>query len=274
MMMLDRAPCHGYELRRQLAPLVGDVEITKLYRILRDMEKEGMIESEEFKGPHGPKRRVYSKGPTGERWLQYLLRDSIGVVLHFYDEFRQFSMVEEFGEAESMQFEVPEGRVLVSILSPLMTRESGTVQILQQWAKSRPLHVMGDSGIWEQKKARFEKVGGLPWDVSSKNAQFTEFWILGTPPRSLLPRTIVEAKRVLTPEGVLRIMAPFAFFDQPSSPSLEAFIRISAIRNFPELGVVEGQEICGVFEQLFEKWGTIRFQPGLVEFWGMKPPAD
>ncbi|UCE11535.1 MAG: helix-turn-helix transcriptional regulator [Candidatus Thorarchaeota archaeon] len=274
MMMLDRAPCHGYELRRQLIPTVGDVEITKLYRILRDMEKEGLVNSEEFKGPHGPKRRVYTVGPTGERRLQTMLGEAIGVVLHFYDAFRHFSMIEEFGKAESMQFEVPDGKVLVSILSPLMYRETGTVQILEQWGETRPLHVLGDSGIWEQKKAKFERVEGLPWNVSSKSTQFKEFWILGTPPRSLLPRTIMEAKRILEPEGILRMIAPFAFFDEPSAPSLESFIRVSATHRFPELGVVEGQEICNVFEQLFEKWGTIKFRPGMVEFWGMKQPAD
>jgi DNA-binding PadR family transcriptional regulator len=50
LLYLDRKPRHGYELHRLLTPTVGDVQVTKLYRWLREMERNGLVECEERKG--------------------------------------------------------------------------------------------------------------------------------------------------------------------------------------------------------------------------------
>lgn len=93
------------------------------------------------------------------------------------------------------------------------------------------------------------------------------------PERSLFPRTIVESKRVLAADGIFRMNAPFVFFDDPEEPNLEAFIRVASTHLFPELGVVEGQEICRVFRQLFGRWGVVQFYPDYVQFWGVNQPV-
>lgn len=120
LLLLDRRPCHGYELRRLLHSAVGDIEITKLYRWLRDMENEGLVESETQTGHRGPSRRVYRLGPRGERCLREVLRDSIGVVLHFYDAFRRFSMKETMENAKPITQEPQQGSILASVISPFM----------------------------------------------------------------------------------------------------------------------------------------------------------
>lgn len=270
MLTLDRQTCHGYELRRLLAPMIGDVEITKLYRVLKEMEKEGLIESIKEKGPHGPARKVYRIGPRGEKQLRVILRDAMGVVLHFYDEFRHFMFQEQMKDTEPVEIEVPEGRILVTIMSPFMIRKTGAIMILESWGEKKPLHVMGDTGIWDQKRVPFVNVEGLPWDVKSKSSWFSEYWILGTPHRNVLPRTIMEAKRILKPGGNLRVVAPFAFFNDPDSVNIESFVRLTATHQFPELGVVEGPEICSVFQQMFKESGTMRILHDYVEFWGQK----
>jgi hypothetical protein len=86
------------------------------------------------------------------------------------------------------------------------------------------------------------------------------------PSRELLPRTAVEARRVLRHGGVLRLVAPFAFFDEPQSPTLEAFFRVTASHLFPELGVVVAREVCTIFDRLFGDCGVLELCPGFVEF--------
>jgi len=83
LLVLDLHSCHGYKLRRLLSPIIGDVELTTLYRWLHAMEAEGLVDSEVQVGPHGPSRRVYRIGMRGENRLRRILRDAIGVVLHF-----------------------------------------------------------------------------------------------------------------------------------------------------------------------------------------------
>ena len=74
MLLLDRQPCHGYEIRRLLNPLVGEIEMTRLYRILKTMKNDGLIDVSKTKGPYGPERRIYRVGPRGERYLRGVLK--------------------------------------------------------------------------------------------------------------------------------------------------------------------------------------------------------
>ena len=65
---LQRA--HGYAIEEYLrqAGLLG-VEMTTLYRTLRQLEKDGLLRSAWEPGPSGPARRVYSLTDVGMTWL-------------------------------------------------------------------------------------------------------------------------------------------------------------------------------------------------------------
>ena len=66
---LQRA--HGYLIQESLKN-VGffGVELSTLYRTLRQLEKEGLLLSSWEPGPTGPARRVYSLTDAGAAWLQ------------------------------------------------------------------------------------------------------------------------------------------------------------------------------------------------------------
>lgn len=268
LLILDRRPCHGYELRRLLTPVAGDVELTTLYRWLHAMEAEGLVDSEMQAGLHGPSRRIYRVGARGESRLRQVLCDAIGVVLHFYDAYRHFALHEIF--EPRLDDDVPQGPVLIGVVSHLLTRDVDVVQFLARRAGNEPLHVLGDPGVWGELKLKEVRVEGTPWDIASRSDRFAEVWLLGTPPRPKVPQTVVEVKRVLRPEGVMRMVAPFVFFSEPEEPNLEAFIRVTASHLFPELNVVEGEEVCALFERHFGRSGVIQFFPGYTAFWGIK----
>jgi len=68
----------------------------------------------------------------------------------------------------------------------------------------------------------------------------------------------------------LRIGAPFIFFDKPKKFTLEEFIRTTAITQFPELGVVDGNVILSSISNNFSKYGTYERSYGEVQFWAIK----
>ncbi len=269
LLYLDRKPCHGYELHRLLTPVVGDVEVTKLYRWLREMERNGLVECEERKGPYGPARRVYQLGDRGERQVRQVLKDAMGTILHFYDAFRQFSMRETMAASGEVGLPAIEGPVLACCVTQFMASEPDLVRTYGSRLVARAVHVMGDPESWERAGFKTTLVDGVPWDISCPSSRYVELWFFGMPPRELLPRTAVEARRVLRPGGVLRLVAPFAFFDEPQSPTLEAFFRMTASHLFPELGVVEAQEVCTIFDRLFGDCAVLELHPGFVEFSGV-----
>jgi len=65
---LQRA--HGYVIEDYLQTLgIFGITMSTLYRTLRQMEKDGFLESTWEPGPTGPARRVYTITDAGNAWL-------------------------------------------------------------------------------------------------------------------------------------------------------------------------------------------------------------
>ena len=73
---------HGYVIEDYLRALgVFGITMSTLYRTLRQMEKDGFLESTWEPGPTGPARRVYTITDSGHTWL-----DSSAAMLNAYRE--------------------------------------------------------------------------------------------------------------------------------------------------------------------------------------------
>src|ERR1700686_1603647 len=67
---LQRA--HGYLIEEYLRGAgFFNVEMSTLYRTLRQLEKDGLLHSSWEAGPSGPSRRVYSLTDLGRTWLDH-----------------------------------------------------------------------------------------------------------------------------------------------------------------------------------------------------------
>jgi len=65
---LQRA--HGYLIEEYLRGIgFFSLEMSTLYRTLRQLEKDGLLNSTWEPGPTGPARRVYSLTDVGRTWL-------------------------------------------------------------------------------------------------------------------------------------------------------------------------------------------------------------
>src|SRR5437879_12329410 len=82
---LQRA--HGYLIAEYLRS-VGflSLEMSTLYRTLRQLEKEGLLNSNWEPGPTGPARRVYSSTDIGRAWLDQWA-DTLGIYRRMLDQF-------------------------------------------------------------------------------------------------------------------------------------------------------------------------------------------
>lgn len=73
---------HGYVIEDYLRALgLFGITMSTLYRTLRQMEKDGYLESTWEPGPTGPARRVYTITDAGHSWL-----DSSAAMLNVYRE--------------------------------------------------------------------------------------------------------------------------------------------------------------------------------------------
>lgn len=89
LFLLAAGPAHGYELLDRLPALTGDerVDVGNVYRALRGLEEEGLVESEWRADLPGPAKRTYTLTSEGREvfasWLDSLegLRDGLTVFL-------------------------------------------------------------------------------------------------------------------------------------------------------------------------------------------------
>jgi PadR family transcriptional regulator PadR len=70
LLLIGEAPAHGYELLEQIGKLgLGTVDPGGLYRALRVMEQDGIVESWWEHSVAGPARRTYRLTSEGYEWL-------------------------------------------------------------------------------------------------------------------------------------------------------------------------------------------------------------
>jgi PadR family transcriptional regulator len=93
LLLLRERPRHGYELIEHLAELGGErVDVGNLYRFLRRLESEGIVESEWHGDLPGPAKRTYSITTAGEKLLAQwaaALRQSREEVSAFLDRYER-----------------------------------------------------------------------------------------------------------------------------------------------------------------------------------------
>lgn len=73
LLLLKKQPSHGYELMEKLENLPFLEAVPNpgvVYRHLRNLEEEGMVESKLEPGSGGPARKIYSLTPEGEGYLK------------------------------------------------------------------------------------------------------------------------------------------------------------------------------------------------------------
>ncbi len=69
LLLLDRAPSHGYDLTRSLQERFVGADSSAIYRLLRSLERDGWVSSRWVEATAGPRRRMYSLTAKGRRGL-------------------------------------------------------------------------------------------------------------------------------------------------------------------------------------------------------------
>lgn len=87
LLLLRERSDHGYELAARLRPMHdGDGDAGGVYRVLRGLERHGLVRSEWQTSDVGPARRTYSITPEGVACLEARARD----LAHTHDALHVF----------------------------------------------------------------------------------------------------------------------------------------------------------------------------------------
>jgi PadR family transcriptional regulator PadR len=93
LLLLHCDETHGYELLESLKPFgfaQNPVDLSTIYRLLRNLEEKGLVRSHWAMSDVGPARRLYTLTAEGDVYLAWWaedLRETDRVLHHFLDTY-------------------------------------------------------------------------------------------------------------------------------------------------------------------------------------------
>ena len=269
LLELNGSPSSIYDILYSMTGY-ADPRRTRLPKLMKAMESDGLVVSALQPGPLGPYRRMYEIGPEAESHLRDSLRNSIETILHFYDAYRKANPQKLYEFSEENHQRRSKGRILYAAFPHMKAYDLESIRELLSSSEESSISVVGSDLILMKTGISYDVVGDELNHLLVESKTFSEIHIHGVPELERLPSVIAECKRVLVRKGKLRILAPYAFFDEPEQPTLEEFIRITSSELFPELGIVEGNQVSRVIEQYFPNSGMHETSLGEVIFHATK----
>ncbi|MFW9795343.1 MAG: hypothetical protein ACFFEE_13635 [Candidatus Thorarchaeota archaeon] len=269
LLAIDKQPSSIYDILYSLTDF-EDPRRTRLPKLLKAMEKDGLVKSALQPGPLGPYRRVYEIGPNAEDYMRQNLRNGIETVLHFYDSYRKSIQKKLYDFPAELKQRKTKGPVLFAAFPSMTVDDLNIIRNLLQKYDESSISILGSDKMLSKTGIKYISVGMDETNMQAGNQVFSEIFFNGVPESRNLAKCFSECKRVLSRRGVLKIRIKFAFFDEPTKPTLGDFIKITAANLFPELGIIEGNEIKKHLEHQFPQTGVYEKSLGEVIFWGVK----
>ncbi len=115
--MIRNNEMYGYEIRKLLAGHGENVQLSYVYKTLKEMSEEGLLDSHLRKGEHGPQRRQYLLTELGKKELGKIFGEATELIHDFYEEYVSKLPPEFFTERfQTMVRELIAGRETVALV--------------------------------------------------------------------------------------------------------------------------------------------------------------
>lgn len=252
LLALDKSPSSIYDILYSLSDF-SDPRRTRLPKLLKAMEGEGLVTSALQPGPLGPYRRIYEPGKGADDYLKEQLQSGIETLLHFFLQYRESDSEPAYNLPKEKDCTPTEGRLLLASYPNMTVAQLEWIRHIVTTYKSIEISIIGPDHMLSKSGIDFEVAGVAIDKIDAKNESFEFIQLDGVPSREILENAIPEFQRILVPGGKLRVVTALAFFDEPQKATLEQFIRITAATLFPELGIVEGNDVISSLKKYFKR---------------------
>jgi len=213
---------YGYEAHKRLASEDIKIEISRLYGVLNEMLREGLLDARWEKSKFGPRKRLYRIGQKGREELDKILLDAIATVHSFYGDY--------------LLNLPPESNVFDALCKPLIDQLRGPGCIAYVTPKYSTMHerfmhnlhkgvpqakiylVKPKSVMADLKLDDVLLLDGGYDDVPFKEGYLDLLISASIPPKDSLETTLKEWQRVLKPSGTLAIFTPTVILQKYKDP--------------------------------------------------------
>ena len=249
---------YGYEVHKELASEKIDVSVSRLYRVLTKMLRDGLLEGRWEKGQLGPRKRVYVIGKKGRKEREKILLDAIKIVHEFYGEY----LLNLSGRANVLDS-------ICKLLSDNVGKKGEIAYISPEYSVMHEKVLRGLHGEAPEAKIYFVKPAPLTVDLG-----FDNLWLLngtydniplrrryvdlaivvGVPERDYLKKSLNEWRRVLKQDGTLAIVTPTVLVGEYDDPlSIGSFIEKFEYEASEKGDYVKAQAFKALLQKFFYK---------------------
>lgn len=213
---------YGYEVHKKLVSEDVKVEISRLYRVLNEMLREGLLESRWERSRFGPRKRVYWLGRKGREELKKILLDAIKTVHGFYGKYlmKLPPKVNAFDSICSLLTDELRGQGNIGyITSKYSVMHERTIRTLQNKAPQGKLYFIKPNPVQvDLKLHNLSFLDGAYNNIPLRKDYLDLLVIAGVPRKGSLATALREWHRVLRQNGRLAILTPTALIHKYEDP--------------------------------------------------------
>jgi DNA-binding PadR family transcriptional regulator len=249
---------YGYEVHKQLVSEKTEVGISRLYRVLTEMLKDGLLEDRWEQGQLGPRKRVYRIGEKGRKEREKLLLAAIETVHEFYSEYI-LTLPAETNVLSNM----------CKLLSSNVDKKGEIIYISSQYSVIHEKMLRNLHGEMPEAKIYFVKPALLDVDLNLDNLWFlngtyesillrdsyVDLTIVAeAPEKNRLERSLKEWRRVLKQDGKLAIVMPTILVHKYDDPlSIGNFIEKYEHEALEKGEYMEAEALKSLLKRLFNR---------------------
>jgi PadR family transcriptional regulator PadR len=256
--MFGGSELYGYDVNRRLSLQGVDVELSRLYRVLNDMRKEGLLDDRWERSRHGPRKKMYSVSEKGREALNEILLEAIATVHRFYGEYLMglYPEINVFGNVLGLIAEGLEGHETIAYIT---TKYFGSHELIV----SRLKEMIPDGRIYIVKpdsldiSVNLENVyvhNGSYDDIPFKNGFVDRLILIDLPNKDTIGEAAREWQRVIHEKGMLSILTPTILIQKHGDPlSIGDFVEKHEHQIIEKGELVEREILMPTLEDLFQK---------------------
>lgn len=212
LLLLRNDELYGYDINRRLAQQGMSSNISRLYGVLNDMQKDMLLWDRWERSSKGPRKKMYSLTDQGKVALNEILLDAISTVHLFYGDYLRslFPRVDVFGDIMRM---LSDGLQNGDSIAYISNSFSGINQVLV-----KNIHEKNPEGKLYLIKPRDHDVNlemenvnvldGGYHDLPFKDNFIDRLIVIGVPSLETVVESTTEWRRVIKDEGRLNIITP------------------------------------------------------------------
>ena len=220
--MLRNNEFYGYDINRRLAQQDMSSNISRLYGILNEMQKDRLLMDRWERSKEGPRKKMYSLTDKGREALNEILLAAISTVHLFYGDYLRslFPKVDVFGDILNV---LTEGMQQGDNLAYLSDNFSGINQVLikslQAKNPSGKLYLIKPGNLDQRTDLENANVfDGTYNDLPFKDDFVDRLIVIGVPAPENLVESTKEWRRVIKEGGRLTIITPSILIQEHEEP--------------------------------------------------------